>query len=78
MSTLPEEPPYDLEALDRGVRDAGLLAARAMARADALEARLAAMEEGLRRVASVTGIPVLPAPVPAVRTRGHLSLLPPA
>ena len=78
MSTLPQEAAADLEALDRGVTDAGLLAARAMARADALEARMAALEEGLRRVAAVSGVPVLPpGPVP-VRTIGHLSLLPPA
>jgi hypothetical protein len=67
-----------MEALDRGVRDDGLTAARAMARADALEVRMSALEEALRRVSAVTGIPLLPPPVPAGLTRGHLTLLPPA
>jgi hypothetical protein len=76
--SLAQASPADLEALDRGVTETGLLAARAMARADALEARMAALEEALRRVAAATGIPLLPPPVPAGLTRGHLTLLPPA
>ena len=78
MSTLPQPAPADLEALDRGVTENGLLAARAMARADALEARMAALEEALRRVAAATGIPLLPPAQPGALTRGHLTLLPPA
>jgi hypothetical protein len=77
VANLPQHSPADLEALDRGVRETGLAAARALARADALEARMAALEEGFRRVAAATGIPLLP-PSPAGRTRGHLTLLPPA
>jgi hypothetical protein len=80
MSTLPESVPADLEALDRGVTENGLLAARAMARADALKARMDAWEEGLRRLEAATGVPLLPLrPRPAGRAYGHLtSLLPPA
>ena len=43
-----------------------------------LETRLAAIEEGLRRLAAALGMPVFTPQVPAVITRGHLSLLPPA
>ena len=68
MPNVLQPSPADLEALDRGVVDAGLLAARAMARADALEAEVAALKEALYRVAVATG---------AVPPRCHLSLVPP-
>ena len=68
MPNVLQPSPADLEALDRGVVDAGLLAARAMARADALEAEVAALKEALYRVAVATG---------AVPPRRHLSLVPP-
>lgn len=68
MDNVPQPSPADLEALDRGVVDAGLLAARAMARADALELQVADLKDALYRIAVAAG---------AVPPRPHLSLVPP-
>ena len=47
----------DLDALDRGVIEAGLTAAQALARVEALEARVAALSAGLCAAFQAAGQP---------------------
>lgn len=70
MPNVAQNTAQDMEALDRGVIEAGLIAAEALA-------EVRALKEGLRRALAAAGLPPLaqPVPVPAVITRGHLSLL---
>jgi hypothetical protein len=70
----------DLDALDRGVVEAGRLAAEALARVEKLERRVAARAEGLRLATEFARAP-WSTPAPARRRKPrqrHLSIVPPA
>ena len=56
MDSLAPSPAEDLEALDRGVIEAGLMAAEALA-------EVRALREGLRLALAAAGFPSLPEPV---------------